>query len=119
MDSIGASGPVRFLVDTGANVSTLSRTDAIRLQIDYRRFGSQRPKPVIGTGGAQSPAYSTKAGISLPHYDRGESLSFSILMAVAQRGPRIPEADYSVLGRDVLNEIRLVVHRRSSILTLE
>ena len=119
MDCLDVSGPVTFLVDTGANISLLSLADATRLGVDYAKFSNCNAGTVSGTGGAESVAYMVEAGISLPDADGGERLSFNIRIGVAQSGPRRPEArDYSVLGRDVLNEVRLVVERRRNLLTL-
>ena len=120
MDYLDVSGPVTFLVDTGANISVLSFTDAKRLGVDYDRLENRSAGTVTGAGGAESAAYLVRASVSLSDADDGGGpLSFSISIAVAQSGPRRPEAgDYSLLGRDVLNEVRLVVERRRNMLTL-
>ena len=120
MDCLDVSGPVTFLVDTGANISVLSFTDASRLGVDYDRFDNCSAGTVTGAGGVESAAYLVKAGISLSDAeDHGGQLAFSISIGVAQSGPLRPEAgDYSLLGRDVLNEVRLVVERRRNTLTL-
>ena len=121
MDCLEISGPVTFLVDTGANISLLSLADATRIGVDYANFNKCSAGTVSGTGGAESVAYLVEAGISLPDAEGGEQLNFNIRIGVAKSGPRRlePEArDYSVLGRDVLNEVRLVVERRRNMLTL-
>ena len=119
MDCLDLSGPVTFLVDTGASISLLSLADATRLGVDYAKFNNGSAGTVSGPGGAESVAYLVEAGISLPDAEGGERLNFNIRIGVAKSGPRRPQArDYSVLGRDVLNEVRLVVERRRNILTL-
>ena len=119
MDCLEVSGPVTFLVDTGANISLLSLADATRIGVDYANFNNCSAGTVSGTGGAESVAYLVEAGISLPDAEGGEQLNSNIRIGVAKSGPRRPEArDYSVLGRDVLNEVRLVVERRRNMLTL-
>ena len=119
MDCLEISGPVTFLVDTGANISLLSLADATRIGVDYANFNKCSAGTVSGTGGAESVAYLVEAGISLPDAEGGEQLNFNIRIGVAKSGPRRLEArDYSVLGRDVLNEVRLVVERRRNMLTL-
>ena len=42
MDCLNVSGPVTFLVDTGANISLLSLADATRLGVDYAKRVSPR-----------------------------------------------------------------------------
>ena len=88
---------------------------------DYANFNKCSAGTVSGTGGAESVAYLVEAGISLPDAEGGEQLNFNIRIGVAKSGPRrleLEARDYSVLGRDVLNEVRLVVERRRNMLTL-
>jgi hypothetical protein len=120
MDCLDVSGPVTFLVDTGANISILSFADATRIGVDYARFNNGSAGTVTGIGGIESGVYLVEAGIALSDAGGGgRPLAFSIRIGVAQSGPHRPNArDDSVLGRDVLNEVRLVVERRRNILTL-
>jgi hypothetical protein len=120
MDSLNVSGPVTFLVDTGATISVLSLADATRLYVDYAKFNNCSDGTLSGPGDTESDVYLVEAGISLPYADGGERLNFNIRIGVAKHGPRRSGArDYSLLGRDVLNEVRLVVERRRNRLTLE
>lgn len=116
LSRLGISGSVRFLVDTAANISLLSFADAIRLGVNYARFNNRRAERVGGTGGAAG-AYLEKATISLRDSD-GVLDAFRITMGVAQKAPNQPEV-LSVLGRDVLDGVRLVVDKERRELTLE
>ena len=69
-----------------------------------------------GTGGVAG-AYLEKATISLRDPE-GVQDAFRITIGVAQKAPDQPEA-LSVLGRDVLNGVRLVVDKERRELTLE
>lgn len=46
-------GPVRFLLDTGATLITISSADAVRLGIDYRKG----PRGMTNTANGTAPAY--------------------------------------------------------------
>lgn len=113
---LGIAGSVRFLVDTAANISLLSFADAIRLGVNYARFNNRRAERVAGTGGVGG-AYLEKATVLLRDPD-GVLDAFRISIGVAQRAPDQPEA-LSILGRDVLNGVRLVVHKERGERTLE
>ena len=86
MDCLEVSGPVTFLVDTGANISLLSLADATRIGVDYANFNNCSAGTVSGTGGAESVAYLVEAGISLPDAEGGEQLN-NIRIGVAKSVP--------------------------------
>ena len=119
LDRFDVSGPVAFLVDTGASISVLSFADASRLGVDFTQFDVCSADTVAGTGDAESSVYLEKATISLREAEGATLYSASITIGIAARSPRkrhIP--DYSALGRDVLTELRLVVHRRKNVLAI-
>lgn len=90
--------------------------DARRLGVNYARFNNRRAERVGGTGGT-SGVYLEKATISLRDPD-GVQDAFRITIGVTQKDPDHPEA-LSVLGRDVLDGVRLVVDKERGELTLE
>ena len=119
LDWFDVSGPVTFLVDTGSSLSILSFADAARLSVDFTRFDVCSADTVAGTGDAESSVYLAQATISLREADGATLYSSSVTIGIAARSPRSQKIpDYSALGRDVLNELRLVVHRRRDVLAI-
>ena len=119
VDGFDASGPVAFLVDTGSNISILSFADASRIGVNYTEFDVGSADTIAGTADAESSVYLARATISLREADGATLYSSIVTIGIAARSPRSREnPDYSVLGRDVLNELRLVVHRRKNVLAI-
>ena len=105
----GIRGRVTFLVDTGATETCLHPHAGRRIQIPFDEL--RAPQSSIGIGGSQ-PYYQEPAVVILTDSD-GEH-RFAIILSIAKPKPitptnpdpiinRIP----SLLGRDVLNRLRI------------
>ena len=94
---IGAWAHVLFLIDTGADKSLLSASDARRIGIDYGALGSR--SDIIGVGG-KLEAYSVQTTIAFA--DSEAQVHFYRLtldVACDSEQYELP----SLLGRDILN----------------
>jgi predicted aspartyl protease len=106
---------VPLLVDTGADRTVLSPTDAIRLT---RRFGvnlDDLPQGVPSTGvGGQASTRAVRAMLNIDSFSM--PLTLTILEPIPTRLLPIP----SLLGRDVLSRFALFMEERTSrVLLLE
>ena len=98
-------GMVSFLVDTGADVTTIMPKDAQKMGIDYSRLGMA--DTVEGVGGP-AKCYDAAAIVSFLN-DDGESIEHRIFVEIIEPDPRGPNLNLpSLLGRDVINEYRMV-----------
>jgi hypothetical protein len=99
---------VPLLVDTGADRTILSPTDALRLS---RRFGTNladlpQSAPSTGVGG-QAPTKTIDAVLYINSYSA--SLTLTILEPIPGRLLPIP----SLLGRDILSHFALFMEERT------
>ena len=106
---LGISGSVNFLVDTGAINTCLHPHAGQRIQIPFDEL--RAPRSAIGIGGSQQ-YYQEPALVALTDSD-GER-RFRITLSIAR--PQLPTASNprpvvnllpSLLGRDVLNRLRI------------
>lgn len=106
--TLGRSGNVAFLVDTGADASLLAPRDAANLGIDLRRLA--RGPSSTGVGG-------TTRTVQAPARITFDQQSYQLTLRVlAPRGPRQRDALQripSLLGRDILSQVALFVDDRS------
>jgi hypothetical protein len=100
---------VPLLVDTGADRTVLSPTDAIRLT---RRFGvnlDDLPQGVPSTGvGGQAFTRAVRAVLNIESFST--PLTLTVLEPILSRLLSIP----SLLGRDVLSHFALFMEERTS-----
>ena len=105
-------GLVSFMIDTGADNTTLSLIDVERMNISYRRLKRKSLIGVEGIAGEQS-FYQEEAVIILRD-DDAQTYMFPINIHVPQRRKgnqahqqrRLP----SLLGRDVVNQCSMTVN---------
>lgn len=105
------SGLVNFMIDTGADNTTLSLADVERIDLDYRRLRHGDLEPVEGIAGQQF-FYSEEAIVLLRDED-SKIYVFPIKVHIPKRGScreasrqrRLP----SVLGRDITNQCTMLV----------
>ena len=99
--SIHAGGFVQFLIDTGADCTTLTPADARRLRVDYPKLTTEDHG--IGYTGATMdyvcPAIITFSEIGVVEYE------YDIDLRITKPDPDIPELFIlpSLLGRDIIN----------------
>ena len=99
---------VSFLVDTGADRTLLSYEDAHRLRVSYANRGN--PVRCSGVGGPVG-VFPERA-VLIFKGTVGRLLMLELEIGILQR---VPDAESipSLLGRDLLDEFRLVVDRRA------
>jgi hypothetical protein len=104
-------GLVNFMIDTGADNTTLSLIDVERMNLDYRRLKRDSLVPVEGIAGEQY--FYREEAILMLRDENGEIYIFPIDVHIPKRGGasqsnrqrRLP----SVLGRDVVNQCSIVI----------
>lgn len=103
--SIKASGFVTFLIDTGADCTTLTQADGRRLHIDYSRLTTE--DHAVGYSGSTSDylceGIVTFSEIGVVEYN------YKIELRVTKPDSNMPELFVipSLLGRDILNRWKL------------
>ena len=106
-----SSGLIDFMIDTGADNTTLSLTDVERINLNYRRVRRSSLLPVQGIAGEQL-FYSEEAILVFRDED-ARTYVFPINIHIPKRGKpsqanqqrRLP----SVLGRDVVNQCGVLI----------
>jgi predicted aspartyl protease len=111
-------GEVKFLVDTGAEGTTIAPRDAASLGIDHSQIqGLELMKGISGF----AAVYVTRGAVILDDLDQGLCtflVDLSIL-AADDVDTEIVEDTPSLLGRDVLDRVRMIYHRRGDGLLIE
>ena len=99
---LGIAGRVNFLVDTGATDTLLHPRDGSNLRIPFADLGN--PTRRLGIGGTRT--YYTESAVALFLDSSGEWQRFDVELRVS---PPETDSDYlpSLLGRDVLNKVRM------------
>ena len=105
-------GDISFLVDTGADQTLIHPLDGLRLSIDYPKLSDTSES--VGVGGiAQNFVEPALVVFSEP----GRMLYvYTVVVAIAPPSPDIMNLP-SLLGRDILNQWRMVVEPHRDILT--
>ena len=105
-----------MIIDTGAERSVLMPVDARRMGLDRRRL--QHRSNTLGIGG-NAEGHDEFALIVIGDDDRGVVFGFRVNLFVPADTEDMREIDGSVLGRDVLDRVRLTYDRRSGLLAFE
>lgn len=103
-------GLVNFMIDTGADNTTLSLIDIERLNVDYRRLKRNSLVPVLGFGGERT-CFREEALIVMRDED-ARTYYLPTYIHIPKRGKnRIDREEQrkllSVLGRDLINQCTL------------
>ncbi len=98
----GLKAPVTFLIDTGSDTTILHPADGRTLRCPFDLL--ENPAEFIGVGGTLH-YYFEPAVLSFDDSDGG-TWEFEIDISIAKPGPLTDGLD-SLLGRDVLNQMRM------------
>ena len=113
---LGCLGRVHFLIDTGADTTTLHPDTASEMGCPFDALVN--PDQFTGVGGTL--LYYTERAILTFEDEDGGAQRFEINIAVAKPHPVTNDLD-SLLGRDILNQLDIVEYsfpRRRLLLTL-
>ena len=110
---LGAEGRVRFMVDTGSDTTILHPDAATDLDCPFDLLDN--PAEFIGVGGTLL-YYFEPAVLSFDDSDGG-TREFQIDISIAKPDPVTNDLD-SLLGRDLLNQVRMEYDFRRSRLAL-
>lgn len=109
IDDLNVEGPVPFLVDTGAGSTVLHTADGVNLGLPLGQLGSLRS--ARGVGGSRQ-YYTQDYTIVLGTEDVVRE--FDITIGIAPPGDtRVTNDLPSLLGRNVLNRLRMEYDHRS------
>lgn len=111
LPAIGIEGDVSFLVDTGADSTCLSATDATRLGVDMGRLTEVS---YCGGIGGEIAVRPTKGLIAFAGARALHLYEITIDVLEDSAGHDIP----SLLGRDVLDRLRMVYQPSKALLSL-
>jgi len=114
-------GLISFMIDSGADSTTLSLIDIERINVTYRRLRRNSTVRVQGSGGTQL-CYTEEAILLLRDED-AKTYHFQIYVHIPQKGSERGECEQqrrlpSVLGRDVLNQCSLTTNFQQGIVEL-
>ena len=98
----GLSGQVTFLLDTGSDTTILHPDAAADLDCPFDLLDN--PAEFISAGGVLL-YYTEPAVLSFNHVD-GDTAEFAIDISIAKPDPITDSLD-SLLGRDLLNQVRM------------
>ena len=114
IERLEVDGYVQFLVDTGAYSGALHPADGKFLGCRFDLLTD--PHEVDGVGGSQE-YYEEEATITFEAED-GSSYGFVVDLDVAKPSPDIDDLP-SLLGRDLINDMRVTYHRAIELLQFE
>ncbi|MBI4285118.1 MAG: hypothetical protein HY670_04350 [Chloroflexi bacterium] len=117
---LNLQGLTSFMIDTGADNTTLSLSDVERINLSYRQIKRSSAVGVEGIAGEQ--LFYQEAALLIFRAEDAKQYVFSIMVHIPRRGTsgqaeqqrRLP----SILGRDVINQCRLVVSFHEGIVEL-
>ena len=110
---LGVRGRVRFLIDTGSDTTILHSDAAADLDCPFDLL--ENPAEFISAGGAL--LYFMEPAVLSFNDSDGGTWEFEIDISVAKPGPLTDGLD-SLLGRDLLNQMRMDYDFRGSRLAL-
>ena len=108
--SLGIIGRAQFLVDTGTDTTILHPESAIKLNCPFDDL--ENPVELISAGGPHA-YYAEPAVVSF--YEGGARHDYRIEIYIAKPHPTVNDLD-SLLGRDVLNDLRMEYDPRQGLL---
>lgn len=116
-----AQGLVSFMIDSGADNTTLSLIDVERLNVSYRRLSRASLVGVQGIAGEQ-PFYREEAFIMFREEDSTTYL-FPIDVHIPKKGTSRHDKELqrrlpSILGRDVVNQCNLAINYQQGVIEL-
>lgn len=103
IERLGVDGPVRFLVDTGADSGALHSADGKVLGCRFELLDDEDAHSVGGVGGSQD--YFPEEATIFFEGDDG-TYAFDVSLDVAKPSEETDELP-SLLGRDILNSLRI------------
>jgi hypothetical protein len=121
MPRLQVQGLVNFLIDSGADNTTLSLLDVERMNLDCRKLNHNSLVPVRGIAGEQH--FYLEQAVVMFRNENSETYAFSIDIHIPKRGDkgRINQQRNlpSLLGRDVVNQCKLTMDFHSGVIALE
>ena len=114
-------GLLSFMIDTGADSTTLSLIDVERLNLSYRKFRRASLIGVQGIAGEQS-FYQEEALIIFREED-STTYYFPINVHIPKKGNLSHDRELqrqlpSILGRDIINQCNLLINYQQGIIEL-
>ncbi|MCK4731761.1 MAG: retroviral-like aspartic protease family protein [Methanophagales archaeon] len=111
---------INFLVDTGADITTITLADALKLGIDVHRvIAPNRRRDVEGVGGT-TDVYPIEGTIGLTFLDySSETDKISFHIEFLERINLVPKLSMSILGRDLLDRFDIEISRVSERINLK
>ena len=115
---LGIGGPVDFLIDTGADHTSIHPSDAAKLGVDYRRF---RGKQIVNFGGIGGQlGYYPESGVLVCRDTSGDFRLCDITIYICQKSTQQNiEGLPSLIGRDVLSLCTLRIDKSINLVQLE
>lgn len=119
---LNINGLASFMIDTGADSTTLSLIDSERLNINYRRLKPTSKVPVVGFGGEQH-CYVESGIILMRDDDDGTTCYFTLDLHIPVKGANSKQREQqrkimSVVGRDLISQCDFRVHYQQGIIEL-
>ncbi len=109
---LDVSHSVQFLLDTGADVTTIHPRDAISAGVP---FGRLRASTTVGGIGGQSTYYQEPATLVFTDDVERQAYSYHITADIA-KPEDVSDEIPSLLGRDIIDRWRMVYDRTDGIL---
>jgi hypothetical protein len=103
--SLGVSGPISFLVDTGADCTVLMPGDAVSLGIDYD--GSLKHSQTVESVGVGGACEDYLIPATLIVDDEGVAKAYRFGLRIAKEDSALDGAP-SLLGRDIMKYWRVI-----------
>jgi hypothetical protein len=116
----GIDGKILFLIDLGASSTIISETDAQQLKIDYTPL-KKLSKGMTGIGGSAKTYlmegielyFESDRGLYRPNMDH-----IFVIKNATRHDSKIKKLIPSLLGRDFLNQMALLVDKRQNLVLI-
>lgn len=106
---------ISFLVDTGADKSTISPSDALLLRVPYDKLNDQNVESALGVGGV-SRVFKERSGLFF--LDSNAIFFYEMDIGIIENSEKT-KALPSLLGRDILDRWKMSYCRPANVLTFE